>query len=194
MKFYSVLLLLLSITVIMYSCNDDDIATPILCENGFVSNGEGCECPEGNVTAYDICVELNENQYYGITDGCPCIDTLIWTLYDTDDAGIREARINENLPIGTTNPSAANRLRQDFLLHIVQTPAGDSLYVLNDGIQESGLIVSCNALTDDDLNEGVYFNGLLSSDEKTISATLTYRDNEDPTLVIGTCTVDFVKK
>ena len=167
---------------------------PIVCTNGFVANGEGCECPEGNVTAYDICVELNENQYYGITDGCPCIDTLIWTLYEEDEFGVREARINENLPISTTYPLEANRLRQNLLLSIVETSVGDSLYILGDGVEENGLLMSCNALTDDDLNEGVYFNGLLSPDEKTISATLTYRDNEDPTLVIGTCTVDFVRE
>jgi len=195
MKYFTFLLLS---CLLLSSCEDEIPELIVDCQNGFIEEDNACICPEGNVTAYDNCVELNENQYYGITDGCPCNDTLIWTLYEENNENgliTRETRINENLSLIALGSIEPSRLKPIHLLYVVPTSVGDSLFLAAGPDIQNGFLMRCDASQpDDDFNESVLFNGLLSPDEKTISATFTYMDNSEPSNVVGTCTVNFEKE
>lgn len=63
------------------SCNKNK------CPDGYFCQEDKCICPEGSFETYGVCRQLEDNEFYGVTDEhCPCQDSIIMrvTVWDND--------------------------------------------------------------------------------------------------------------
>ena len=191
------LTLFLCIPLFFLACDDDEaLPQPVNCNTGFVINADNeCECPDERVALYDNCVETNENDYYGVTEGCPCVDTLLLSLTPLDENdpnfNLFYLRTNQNLSFGELSDEERSRLTGEVIVFTTDYLEVDSIY--GQDFPEFG---TCDVTAGDDTVETIRFNGLLSEDGENLSMTFFYLTNADPDEVMDapSCTVDFSRR
>ena len=112
------------IASVFMQCSKCKGKDPILCENGYENQNEICVCPsgkfqtpKGNYGDYDSCRVLKPNEYYTITSGCPCEDTVFFKISQLPD-GSYQATTNK-FKFGTAGGTTP--------LQYFKLPDGDSL-------------------------------------------------------------------
>lgn len=175
------LLLAFFVLLSFTACVDDEMTSePLICENGFIEENGECVCPEGNVTAYNNCLELREDQYYGITTSCPCVDTLIVSIESIGSNPVRQVKINEDIPFTTDHSERI--VRNDFFMALFEGETGDSVLV---HIADEDFVLLCDV--DPDSEDSEKARGVISFAEggNALDFLFTYVDDEGNEY--GTC-------
>lgn len=99
-------------------CKDD----PCDSENylGYEMIDGVCQCPEGKFSIHGYCKALEENEYWGLTTGCDCRDSVFFKAeYGVVDIkGDTIVRLLQRV-----SKTVVNKLEFD----LIETPDGDSL-------------------------------------------------------------------
>ncbi len=176
---------LFSLCFFLGSCCDDD-SKEIICTEGFEEVNGNCECPQGKFRAYGFCRELQANEWYGVTESCPCSDTIFFRItgISGDSASIR---LNEGLIIDPPNPGWT-LVNNNFMVRYIALPDGDS-------IAPSSLPygLPCNA---DNIGTAEFyelFYGKFSPSGDTLNMKIVFRDFQFPSIIKDSCFVLFHK-
>ncbi|MBI1226595.1 MAG: hypothetical protein GC192_15285 [Bacteroidetes bacterium] len=164
-------------------CDDESKGT--ICEKGFEEINGKCECPEGSFRAYGFCRELADNEWYAVTSGCPCQDTVFFKITGVqgDTAGIR---LNDDIIIDPPNPGWS--VRSSFAVRYFSLVNGDSIAPLSLPYGHP-----CNA---DNFGAAEFyelFYGKFSPSGDTLNMKIIFRDFQTPSIVKDSCFVTFHK-
>lgn len=202
MKFFQLFVFLVVVSSCS-SCNDDEGPKVNPCQvvhdNGFVFDTgyefvDGfCLCPEGKFSAYGTCRELKVNEWYGVSDGCPCVDTLFLWLKKFEGSNKVQFRMNEDIfdPNNFEPEYAlrAARILGGATLDYFASPEGDS--IATHGLADD--IIKCEiAGTGPEFDEVTIF-GKFSQDNDTLFAKFIYRDGANRLIVLDSCNVIFTR-
>ena len=201
MKFFQLFVFLVSVSSCS-SCKDDigPKVNPcqVVHDNGAVFDtgyefiDGSCVCPEGKYSAYGTCRELKENEWYGVSDGCPCVDTLFLWLKDFEGSAKAEFVMNEDIfdsfNLEPEYASRAARIGRSALFDYFTSSDGDSIapaHLTN--------IMKCEiAGTGPEFDEVTLF-GKFSPDNDTLFAKFIYRDGAHRLIVLDSCSVLFTR-
>ena len=167
----------------LFACQDDGLPNP--CgEYGYELTENGCECPEGKFSAYGTCRELKENEWYGITSGCPCEDTLFVRLGDVDNGNI-EVIINEDIQLDQLPDGVDPWRLQAFPAgnQYFPSPSGDSL---GRGGFLSGFL-SCPLEFDVPVQQYTTLRGRFTPDRSNFNGHLYYHWGNRSDQIIDSC-------
>ena len=125
LKLYTPLLLLL-----FFACKDEPLPDPCN-DTGYTLTENGCECLPPAHSAYGTCRELQENEWYGVTTGCPCEDTLFLKLNGLveGNSSYMDILINEDVNVDHIIPreEAWRITASPYVTEFFPSSAGDSL-------------------------------------------------------------------
>jgi|GEM_PF-3204974 len=185
---------LLAIVLFISSCDkckDEMVMDP--CSNeGYELIDGSCQCPEDLFSAYGACRELREEEWYGITTGCPCEDTLFLRIGAVNTDGDARVFINENVfdispDISPSVLAEYGRLSGTSYVDYFVLSEGDSI--------NSGSLpfapechVGSNAAIDNP-----FIVGRFSIDRDTLFSKLIYSDGTNQTNVLDSCEVIFTR-
>lgn len=163
-------------------------------ETGYEFVDGSCICPEGNYTAYGRCRALKENEWYGITDGCPCVDTLFLWLEKFEDDSIALFKTNDDVFDGfNTDPEYSlndARTRRHGKYRYFTRLEGDSIAYVDSFYSD---LIPCQ-LDSGPENEWVYMTGKFTPDRDTLFARFYYRDGATNFLIfLDSCDVLFTR-
>lgn len=175
---------LFSLCYFLGSCCDDD-SKKVFCREGFEEVNGNCECPQGKFRAYGFCRELQGNEWYGITDGCPCMDTIFFKITDIQGS-TAYVQLNDDFIIDPPNPGWS--VKGGFEVKYIESPNGDS-------IAPSSLPYGqpCNA---DNFGAAEFyelFYGKFSPSGDTLNMKIVFRDFQFPGIIKDSCYVLFHK-
>lgn len=186
-NFFKITTSLLLISVLIFSCKDDDSGPSLMCENGFEPIDGSCQCPEGMVQAYGTCRTLVEDEWYGISTDCQCEDTLFLRITNIDiEEGEARLKFNGNIvhkpgdPLASY-PSSSGQVKYFELMN------GDS-------IAPRGLpygMLTCDANEDVSIDYLGALYGKISPSRDKIDMMIEWRVRQTPTVVVDTCYVTF---
>jgi len=161
-------------------------------ETGYELIDGNCACPDGKYSAYGTCRELKESEWFGVSTGCPCVDTLFLWLKDFNNEGQAEFTLNSDIfDSFNSDPDyelQKNRTSGTFLLDYFTLSDGDSIASPN----WVGPIRCQIDGTGPEFDETTIF-GKFSPDNDTLFAKFIYRDGFDRSMVLDSCNVVFTR-
>ena len=165
------------------NCKDDDEGIGYTCENGYEWIDGGCQCPEGMYSAYGVCRELRENEWYGIMDECYCPDTVFIYLRKIED-GIAWLDLNENIDL-----SFPERIRYPTTVRLkhFELSTGDSLAPMN--FPYGDLVCDVDGDIAYDYEASLY--GKFTPDKSSLTLMLQWRDRDNVLIPFDTCYATF---
>ena len=155
-----------------------------------------CSCPEDKFSAYGTCRALKEKEWYGISVGCPCEDTLfLWLSEENVDGVENRVRFTINSDIfdpgnldveyGFTKARLSGGGRYSYFPSL----EGDSIAP----VSLLSYLVKCEVPGSGPEFDEVTLYGRFSPDMDTLFGKFIYRDGLDRLIVLDSCDVVFVR-
>lgn len=182
-------------------CGDDDGPKENPCrvihdngavfETGYEFIDGNCVCPNGKYSAYGRCRELKESEWFGVSTGCPCTDTLFICFKGFNNDGKAEFSFNGDV-FDTFN------LEDEYLLQRSRTHTGfiANYFTLSEGDSIAPTSwtgsIRCQVNADQTYDETTVF-GKFSPNGDTLFAKFVYRDGIDKSIVLDSCSVVFIR-